>query len=179
MSDPPPRSRSRCVMEVFTFIFMGGDLSRITLLPIGDDRTAPVAPTHEGAEVAAKDPVVGFEASVPRHHPGSKWGRVVGAVRFGGAFTDRSDPAVRAVLDKFATFDAAEASCYLPDDKQMILGVIETGIGSIDAFNQLVRSTFAKRGTAGGIKKSKSGRRMSRVPTAKIVLGMEKAGSEF
>ena len=148
-------------MEVFTFIFMGGDLCRITVLPIRDDRTAAVAPLHSGDKVADQESVVvGIVESVPRP-TGS------------GSFVDRSDPAVRAVLDKFATFDAAEASCYLPDDKQMILGVIETGIGSVDAFNQLVRKAFANPGKAETGQKRFS----MRSPTQAIVIGMERGAS--
>ena len=150
-------------MEVFTFIFMGGDLCRITVLPIRDDRTAAVAPLHGGDKAADQESVVvGIEESVPRP-TGS------------GSFVDRSDPAVRAVLDKFATFDAHEASCYLPDDKQMILGVIESGIGSVDAFNQLVRKTFAAKEK--GKAAVNSGRRLSRNPSAAIVIGMEESSS--
>ena len=145
-------------MEVFTFIFMGGDLRRITVLPIRDDRTAAVAPLHGGDKVADQESVVvGIEESVPRP-TGS------------GSFVDRSDPAVRAVLDKFATFDAAEASCYLPDDKQMILGVIETGIGSVEAFNELVRTTFALGKAAVGGRRS-----VTRSASRTIVIGMEKS----
>jgi len=140
-------------MEVFTFIFMGGDLRRITVLPIRDDRTAAVAPLHGGDKVADHESVVvGIEESVPRP-TGS------------GSFVDRSDPAVRAVLDKFATFDAAQASCYLPDDKQMILGVIETGIGSVEAFNQLVRTTFTNKVPANG--------GLRRASSQNVVIGME------
>ena len=136
-------------MEVFTFIFMGGDLSRITLLPISE-RTAGVEP-QPGGDV---------EAAAPSAPPPSS--RT-------SSFTNRSDPAVRAILDKFATFDAAEAECYLPDDKQMILGVIETGIGSVDAFNQLVRKAFAF--------KNEKKRFSMRSPTQAIVIGMEGGAS--
>ena len=55
------------------------------------------------------------------------------------------DPAVLAIYEKFATFDAADAECFLPGDKDMILGVIETGIGSLDEFNKLVQKTFARQ----------------------------------
>ena len=133
-------------MEVFTFIFMGGDVSRITVLPIRD-RTAAVEPAAQ-------------EESLPR-------------MVDSGSFIDRSDPAVRAILDKFATFDAVEAECYLPDDKQMILGVIETGIGSVDAFNQLVRKAFANPGKAETGQKRFS----MRSPSQAIVIGMERGAS--
>ena len=137
-------------MEVFTFIFMGGDLSRITLLPIRE-RTAAVEPQPGGDVEAAPS------APPPRT----------------SSFTNRSDPAVRAILDKFATFDAVEAECYLPDDKQMILGVIETGIGSVDAFNQLVRKAFANPGKAETGQKRFS----MRSPSQAIVIGMERGAS--
>ena len=138
-------------MEVFTFIFMGGDLSRITLLPIRE-RTAAVEP-QPGGDVEAAAP----SAPPPRT----------------SSFANRSDPAVRAILDKFATFDAVEAECYLPDDKQMILGVIETGIGSVDAFNQLVRKAFANPGKAETGQKRFS----MRSPSQAIVIGMERGAS--
>ena len=138
-------------MEVFTFIFMGGDVSRITVLPIRD-RTAAVEPAAQ-------------EESLPR-------------MVDSGSFIDRSDPAVRAILDKFATFDAAEAECYLPGDKQMILGVIESGIGSVAAFNELVRTTFANRGKAAtAAESSRRASRLSvRLPSQSIVIGMEEHG---
>ena len=61
------------------------------------------------------------------------------------------------------------AECYLPEDKQMILGVIETGIGSVDAFNQLVRKAFAF--------KDEKKRFSMRSPTQAIVIGMERGAS--
>ena len=132
-------------MEVFTFIFMGGDVRRITVLPI-HDRVAAVEPGNGGD----------LEAT-PTHRSDAS------------SFGDISDPAVSAILDKFAAFDAREAQCYLPEDKQMILGVIETGIGSIDAFNELVRSTFANRDTGA----TTVDRKLRRQTSSEVVLGME------
>ena len=65
------------------------------------------------------------------------------------------------------------AECYLPEDKQMILGVIETGIGSVDAFNQLVRKAFANPGKAETGQKRFS----MRSPSQAIVIGMERGAS--
>ena len=84
-------------------------------------------------------------------------------------FDDLSDPAISAILDQFAAFDANEAQCSVADDKQMILGVIETGIGSIQAFNELVRSTFANRDTGA----TTGGGGLSRRSSSGVVLGME------
>ena len=49
-------------------------------------------------------------------------------------------------LDAFDTFDAAAAKCSLERDRDCLLGVIESGMGSIDKFNQLVRSVFTRAG---------------------------------
>ena len=145
------RPARRCVMEVFTFIYMGGDLDRITFLPIRDaDGVAAVEP-EDGGDV---------EAALSRKSQS-------------GSFNDLSNPAVSSIIKKFASFDAHEAQCYLPDDKQMILGVIETGIGSIDAFNQLVRHVFHGQHTNSSTRRKS----FTREPSRMIVLGMEKVES--
>ena len=147
-------------MEVFTFIFMGGDLRRITLLPIGDDCTG----SSRGSAMLA--------AVVPQ--PGAAEDEETDAVET-DTFPNRSDAAVRAILGKFATFDAAEAECYLPGDKEMILGVIESGIGSVAAFNGLVRTTFATRKAAAATngRWSPGGASVVRINSEAIVIGME------
>ena len=50
----------------------------------------------------------------------------------------------------------------------MLLGVIETGIGSIEAFNELVRTTFATADARRGQRRS-----FSRGASQTIVIGME------
>ena len=131
-------------MEVFTFVYMGGDVGRITVLPI-HDRVAAVEPERP----------LSARRRAERACPSN--------------FDDLSDPAISAILDQFAAFDANEAQCSVADDKQMILGVIETGIGSIQAFNELVRSTFANRDTGA----TTGGRGLSRRSSSGVVLGME------
>ena len=41
-------------------------------------------------------------------------------------------------------FDVQRAKCYLEDDRQRLLGVIETGFGDLDIFNHLIRVTFGR-----------------------------------
>ena len=48
-----------------------------------------------------------------------------------------------ATFDAFAAFDANAAKCFKPEDKEALLSVIESGTGSIDAFNNAVRDMFA------------------------------------
>ena len=37
-----------------------------------------------------------------------------------------------------------DARCYKEDERQHLLGVVETGFGSLDTFDELVRSLFAE-----------------------------------
>ena len=43
------------------------------------------------------------------------------------------------LIIEFREFDANNAQCYRPSDKQKLLSVIERGFGSIDEFNMRVR----------------------------------------
>jgi len=101
IAGPSYVERLWCVMEIFTFIFMGGELSRVTFLSIG--------------------------------HGGD------GAIGHGD-----EDHQMTHIMDAFGAFDANEAKCFIEHDRQRLLGVIESGIGSIDAFNALVRSIFIR-----------------------------------
>ena len=44
----------------------------------------------------------------------------------------------------FLKFSVEEARCYKEDERQHLLGVVETGFGSLDTFDELVRSLFAE-----------------------------------
>ena len=94
VAGPTYTQRLWCIMEIFTFTYMGGAVEHITLLPIG-----------EGAQEA---------------------------------------DALSAIFNAFAMFDAGAARCFKPEDKEALLGVIESGTGSIDAFNTNVREIFTQ-----------------------------------
>ena len=51
--------------------------------------------------------------------------------------------ALEVIFGAFKTFDAHDAKCFKPEDKEALLGVIESGTGSIDAFNHTVQEIFA------------------------------------
>jgi hypothetical protein len=97
LAGPTYCSRLWCVMEIFTFLRMGGTRERI-------------------------------EVNMLMHK-------------------DDTDPAAaKKVLKKqFATFDAAKAECFLPNDKHRLLAVVEAGFGDFKEFNQHVRSIFGDR----------------------------------
>ena len=53
----------------------------------------------------------------------------------------------RNVHAALATFDAAKATCFKAEDRQHLLGIIESSFGDFNSFNAKVRSLFAKRST--------------------------------
>ena len=83
-------TRLWCVMELFAFVHMGGELGDVEVL----------------------------EAHAP-----------------GGA---------QRVADSFASFDASNANCYDPQDKEHMLRVIEAAFGDMRSFNDVVRPLMAK-----------------------------------
>ena len=46
---------------------------------------------------------------------------------------------VRIALNRF---DAAKAKCFLQADQERLLAVVESGFGSLEPFNRLIRSIF-------------------------------------
>ena len=72
--------------------------------------------------------------------------------------------ALTAIFDSFATFDANAAKCFKPEDKEALLGVIESGTGSLAAFNDTVREMFANmRATSVGTGTRKSSSKESSI----------------
>ena len=49
------------------------------------------------------------------------------------------------IRQKIAMFDAREAHCFLPEDRDHLLTVIEKGFGNFDAFNELVRGLLVDK----------------------------------
>lgn len=48
---------------------------------------------------------------------------------------------------ELATFDAAKAQCFKQEDRDRLLGIIESAFGDFTTFNGKVRGLFAKRGS--------------------------------
>ena len=102
-------SHSGCILEIFTFVFMGGSIERITFVPL----TKQGGPSGAGAlELSASE--------------------------------DRQSHYQREELIKdFVAFDASKAQCANPEDRERLLGIVETACGSLDAFSRIVRDTFS------------------------------------
>ena len=49
------------------------------------------------------------------------------------------------LAEQFKGFDAAKAQCFKAEDRQRLLGVVESGFGDFQEFNKLVRSIFRSR----------------------------------
>ena len=47
------------------------------------------------------------------------------------------------LLKDFVAFDASQAQCANPEDRERLLGIVETACGSLDAFSRIVRDTFS------------------------------------
>ena len=86
-----------CVMELFTFIQMGGQSERVT-----------VRTTSDAGEL---------------------------------------------IESQLATFDAMQSTCYKPEEKQRLLGIIEQAFGDFEVFNAAIRSVFAERGFSASSRK--------------------------
>ena len=51
----------------------------------------------------------------------------------------------RLLMQRFATFDAAKAQCFLARDRERLLAVIEASFGDFYDFNRIARSLLASR----------------------------------
>ena len=49
------------------------------------------------------------------------------------------------LMQRFATFDAAKAQCFLARDRDRLLAVIEASFGDFYDFNRVTRSLLASR----------------------------------
>ena len=49
-----------------------------------------------------------------------------------------------------ASFDAAKARCFVPNDRERLLGIIESGFGDFRPFNKIVRSLLAREPALAG-----------------------------
>ena len=95
VAGPTYQDRLWCVLEVFTFLRMGGTLDRIDVLPVGKGTRAQIE-------------------------------------------------------DRFNTFDAQNAQCFVQADRQRLLGVIEAAFGDFKTFNLSVQNALITRGRTSG-----------------------------
>ena len=57
-------------------------------------------------------------------------------------------------LRALARFDAGKAECFLPNDRERLLGVIEAGYGDLGAFNVEVRRLLMSGAAGAGLARS-------------------------
>ena len=86
--------------------------------------------------------------------------------------TAAAAPAVRGLLASFAAFNAQEAQCFKPEDRQHLLGVIESGWGNFSTFNAMVRSSLVELA-----EKSAAVERLADGSASRVVVELEVAGS--
>lgn len=191
-------SRLWCVIELYTFLEMGGQLKQIKLrtLPCLDRSVEAAA-----AEASAGVPQATESAKrAPAPQPPAAGCPVTGklAAAEGGEADALALAAEQAAwVRHFEAFDARAASCLLSSDQERLLMTIEAGFGGFDRFNEKLRSVFVAlvrargaRGEAegrgltglipGGVHSSSHGRRgrgSDRTPTAERGGGSSKRAS--
>jgi len=124
-------TRLWCVMELFTFLHMGGGPDRITVLEIDDGDGTAAAP--DGARPPHRFPRLSTQLS-PQLSPRLA---ALGS-RLSHRLSGRSPRSGTQRLP-VETFDVSKASCFVPEDRQVLLGAIETGFGALSTFNHSVR----------------------------------------
>lgn len=62
-----------------------------------------------------------------------------------GKTTTERYGALHAVAESLANFDAREAQCFKPEDRQALLAVIESSFGGFNQFNHWARTIFSMR----------------------------------
>ena len=55
-----------------------------------------------------------------------------------------ADSSVHKLRHLFSDFDAREATCYLAEDRDRLLSIVEAGCGGLDVFNSTVRTMLLK-----------------------------------
>ena len=114
-------------MEICTFLRMGGTIERISVLPADDDGSSNMA--GESVEKPSSGWLHSFLPEVKADAP---------------APSGKEEATLATVIQRFQRFDVSEADCFLKSDKEHLLGVIQQGFGSFEAFNDLVRATFTQ-----------------------------------
>jgi len=154
-------TRLWCVMELFTFLHMGGGPDRITVLEIDDGDGTAAAP--DGARPPHRFPRLSTQLS-PQLSPrlaalGSRLSPQLSPrlAALGSRLSPQLSPRLAALGSRLShrlsgrsprsgtqrlpveTFDVSKASCFVPEDRQVLLGAIETGFGALSTFNHSVR----------------------------------------
>ena len=66
---------------------------------------------------------------------------------------------LKLALERFRNFDVSDARCYLEEDRQRLLAVVDSAYGNLDQFNMAVRHLFRQENAHRFEWSSKSSRR--------------------
>jgi len=147
LAGPTFCERLWCVVELFTFLKMGGSTERLHVIPIlavdNDGRfvkrgsfVSATLDLHEKSLQAPSNDRRSFGTSnLSLSHVSEK-------SRQPSLHESVQGDGVAQIRKQFKTFDARMAKCYKAEDRERLLAVIESGFGSFDAFNMLVSGLF-------------------------------------
>ena len=157
LAGPTFTERIWCILEVYTFMRMGGTADRMVLLPVVSASEVSGGVTKAAAEVEVPphtrgvkddDEAAGGGGMVETFYLEDE-ARQPHATPFAHApGTDEEaahDRQLAYILGRFQRFDVAEAKASREEDRQHLLGVIELGFGDLSVFNTLVRHLFSSK----------------------------------
>ena len=123
-------SRLWCVMEVFTWLSLGRDHD-MTVMPIMPPITKTITSLADAGAQLDSDVSVS-EASTASQ---SRWMRASHTV-----LAQRE--MLRLVREAILTFRAQRAQCFKPEDRDRLLGIVESSFGTFHEFNSRVRTAL-------------------------------------
>ena len=155
-------TRLWCVLELFTFLRMGGDPQRIVTIPVTSvhdgqwaEQSQPQAALRgrkgsvsQQTVLADRPPPFGAQNRLPRLPRMPSVMNMNRSLKFLPQkkrleMMRRSAVERVHILDALVHFRAEDAQCFNPEDRQRLLAVIESSYGDFDKFNTAVRSIFA------------------------------------
>jgi len=99
-------------------------------------------------------PILVEEIAVPRRPSRTK--KIFSDDAFQSSLKEGTSDGFSDIRKRFETFDAKTAKCYNPEEREKLLAVIQSGFGSLDAFNMLVSGLFEQSVVRTSLKRGSS-----------------------
>lgn len=110
--------RMWCLIELFTWVRMGGAIEKIDVIPLMANTSSSRALSEANSW---------FRSNLRQ------------------STLKRVGPADHGILDQLLAIDAKRSKCFIEHERQRLLAIIESGCGGIDTFNEMVRHIFRER----------------------------------
>ena len=138
LAGPSYGSRLWCLIELFVWVRMGGSVAAITVVPFVNSAPKPqllrVSTRRVSVDTASKRRS-SFASTIDVRLSGISHAKTTPLPRA---------PAVHDVTHRLLAVDAYSSSCFKEDERQRLLGIIESGCG-VESFNEIVRHIVRER----------------------------------